>query len=67
MIKAIRVHQKEQWDLDCYPWLCVHVDTADTNTRVFCLWSGGIQIGGWLWKRIKCETSTIYSFWKDET
>jgi hypothetical protein len=42
-------HRKEQWDLDCWPWLCVHWRYANGSRRVFCLWSGGIQVGTWLW------------------
>jgi hypothetical protein len=50
----IKLHRKEQWDLKCWPWLCVHVayntrTHTYRSTRVFCLWSGGIQIGSWLW------------------
>ncbi len=46
-------HRKEQWDLDCVPWLCVHVERTNAQgnrecQRVFCIWSRGIQIGSWL-------------------
>jgi hypothetical protein len=57
----ISVHRKEQWDLECWPWVCVHVAwNTKTHTyrsqRVFCLWSRGIQIGSWVW-RFRSEVS----------
>lgn len=36
----IRLHRKEQWDLKCWPWLCVHVERVK-----------GLQIGSRLWVR----------------
>jgi hypothetical protein len=47
-------HRLEQWDLDCFPLLCVHRKTANACARVFCLWSRGIQVGRHIivWKRI---------------
>lgn len=41
----LSIHRKEQWDLDCVPWICVHRRTPNSSTRVFCVWRGGIQIG----------------------
>lgn len=46
----INIHQKEQYDLGCFPLACVHVERTDSSTRVFCLWSGGIQVGPWYWQ-----------------
>jgi hypothetical protein len=43
----IRIHRKEQWDLDCMPWVCAHRETRNSSTRIFCLWRGGIEIGNW--------------------
>ena len=37
-------HRLEQWDLDCWPLVCVHVHTPDRSRRLFCLWRWGIQI-----------------------
>jgi hypothetical protein len=47
----IKFHRKEQYDLDCHPWLCAHWHGADYSTRVFCVWSRGIQVGSWTWCR----------------
>lgn len=49
----ISIHRKEQWDLDCKPWVCVHVERTNARAnhecrRIFCLWSRGIQVGSWL-------------------
>lgn len=38
-------HRLEQWDLDCWPILCIHWKTSDRSKRIFCLWLWGIQIG----------------------
>lgn len=51
---GIRMHRKEQWDLQCWPWLCVHRDKTDddgtwSNTRLFCVWKGGLQVGRKVW------------------
>jgi hypothetical protein len=43
------VHRKEQWDLECAPWVCIHLRRGNYSKRVFCLWRGGIQLGAWLW------------------
>lgn len=37
-------HRLEQWDLECWPWLCVHWSTPDRSKRIFCIWAWGIQI-----------------------
>ena len=44
-------HRKEQWDLECWPIICLHVRTANAWTRWFCLWRWGIQVGNWYWPR----------------
>jgi hypothetical protein len=41
----LHVHRKEQWDLDCWPIVCVHNRTHNRSKRVFCLWLWGVQIG----------------------
>jgi hypothetical protein len=41
------LHRKEQYDLDCFPWLCIHWHGENYSKRIFCIWSGGIQIGNW--------------------
>ena len=48
-------HRKEQYDLACWPWLCVHREYVRPNgckgcSRVFCLWEGGLQVGSRLWR-----------------
>ena len=47
------VHRLEQWDLDCWPIVCVHWHTPNRAQRIFCLWSGGVEIGRhvWRWRR----------------
>jgi len=44
------VHRKEQWDLNCIPWVCVHWQSANGSRRIFCLYSRGGQIGRWLFR-----------------
>lgn len=46
-IGPLRLHRKEQWDLRCRPWLCVHwsYDQGNGARRVFCLWSRGAVAG----------------------
>jgi hypothetical protein len=48
------IHRREQWDLECWPWIAAHwkYDRGNGSRRVFCLWRGGIQIGNWrkVWK-----------------
>jgi hypothetical protein len=48
-IGPLFIHRKEQWDLGCWPWLCVHqrYDQGNGCRRIFCVWGGGIQIGPW--------------------
>lgn len=51
----IKPHQKEQYDLECWPWLCIHVERVNArghqeSRRVFCVWPWGLQLGAWLWK-----------------
>jgi hypothetical protein len=45
-IGPLHVHRKEQWDLDCWPLVCVHwrYDGGNGNKRIFCLWRWGIQV-----------------------
>lgn len=45
MINPIWFHRKEQFDLDCWPLICLHWRTLDGSKRLFCLWLWGIQIG----------------------
>lgn len=47
---TLQIHRKEQWDLECSPFVCVHAHRTNSSTRVFCLWRDGIQIGGWYWQ-----------------
>ena len=46
-IGRFEIHRKEQWDLDCIPWVCVHARSRDgcSVTRIFCVWAWGIEIG----------------------
>ena len=44
------IHRKEQWDLNCWPWVCVHWNTANSCRRIFCLYARGGQIGSWLFR-----------------
>lgn len=44
-IGPISIHRKEQWDLDCWPLLCVHWTTPNRSRRILCLWRWGIQVG----------------------
>lgn len=46
-IGSFWVHRKEQWDLNCWPIVCVHqrYDHGNGSRRIFCLWLWGIQIG----------------------
>jgi hypothetical protein len=46
---VISIHRKEQYDLDCFPLVCLHWNTPNGSLRVFCLWRWGIQIGPWYW------------------
>lgn len=50
---VIRFHRKEQWDLDCWPWLCAHWNGPNYSQRVFCIWPGGLYLFGkvWRWRR----------------
>ncbi len=43
-IGPLWLHRLEQWDLGCWPWLCIHWRTANRSTRIFCVWRWGIQI-----------------------
>jgi len=47
MIPHPSIHRKEQWDLSCWPWICVHWDAPGSCRRVFCLYARGGQIGKW--------------------
>jgi hypothetical protein len=38
------IHRKEQWDLDCWPLVCIHWKVPNRTTRIFCLWRWGIQV-----------------------
>lgn len=39
------IHRLEQWDLECWPFVCVHLRTPNRSRRIFCLWRWGVQIG----------------------
>jgi hypothetical protein len=42
----LRFHRREQWDLECEPWLCVHLASpGEFSTRIFCVWWLGVQVG----------------------
>lgn len=41
---GVSIHRKEQWDLDCIPFVCVHLRLPNSSTRIFCVWRWGIQI-----------------------
>jgi hypothetical protein len=43
------VHRLEQWDLACWPIVCIHWRTPNRCKRIFCLWRIGVQIGNWRW------------------
>jgi len=47
---TLRFHQLHQDDLEVDPLLCVHEERSDSrvhsSSRVFCLWAGGVQVGG---------------------
>ena len=43
------IHRLEQWDLDCWPMICVHWRSVDRSQRVFCLWRWGVQLGPSRW------------------
>ena len=38
-------HREEQFDLKCKPIICINRKTANSSTRIFCLWFWGIEIG----------------------
>lgn len=44
-IGQLWLHRREQWDLDCDPWLCVHWRRPDSSMRVFCVWRWGLDLG----------------------
>ncbi len=54
---VVHFHNKEQWDLDVWPWLCVHVNKTNETTRYFCIDSKGIQIGR---KRLDFKSGKVY-------
>jgi hypothetical protein len=68
------LHRKEQWDLDCWPFICIHwrYDYGNGSRRIFCLWRWGIQIGGgkrWVF-RLSTKALTIGRYvrkWKRNT
>jgi hypothetical protein len=52
---TLSIHRKEQWDLNCWPLVCVHLKRTDSRKmrsckRLFCLWRGGIQVGSRVWR-----------------
>ncbi len=44
-IGPFTIHRKEQDDIGCVPLVCVHRREPNSRTRVFCLWTGGVQVG----------------------
>lgn len=44
-IGQFNIHRKEQWDLECFPIICIHRRTPNRSARVFCLWRWGLQVG----------------------
>jgi len=50
-IWGFKIHRKEQYDLKCWPIVCIHRKTIDECKRVFCLYFWGIQIGGFMLNR----------------
>jgi hypothetical protein len=59
-IGRLWLHGKEQWDLDCWPWLCAHWRRPNSSTRVFCLWAGGVQLGPLTITRRGVRWSSVY-------
>jgi len=51
----LKFHRKEQWDLECWPWLVIAWTTPDRYRRIACLWRGGVELGSLLvtWERRK--------------
>lgn len=54
------IHRKEQIDLDCKPWVCLHVERTNKrgnrqSSRWFCLWENGVEIGNIFisWRRFR--------------
>lgn len=43
----LRFHRLEQWDLDCWPLICIHLETRYACTRLFCVWLWGISCIDW--------------------
>ena len=43
-IGPLWIHRLEQWDLDCWPIVCVHWKQPNRSRRIFCLWRWGIQV-----------------------
>ena len=39
----LKIHRKEQWDLECWPLLCIHAQTKTLNARLFCVWLWGVE------------------------
>lgn len=44
-IGPVWIHRLEQWDIDCWPIVCIHWKTPNRSRRIFCLWHWGVQIG----------------------
>lgn len=56
------VHRREQYDLDCKPWVCVHLVRANSTTRLLCLWRRGLDLGPLLITKRGIRYSHI--FWR---
>jgi hypothetical protein len=63
--RLLRLHRKEQWDLECVPLLCIHVDRADSCKRIFCLWLWGIEVGKLSWSLSTPRTLAPFTFEQD--
>jgi hypothetical protein len=44
LIGPLWIHRNEQYDLPCYPIICVHWMRPNRSTRVLCVWRWGLQI-----------------------
>ena len=59
------IHRLEQWDLDCWPLICVHWKRPNRSTRIVCVWRWGIQVrpfrlsraGLWYGRRLLWRTT----------
>lgn len=45
MLNSLWFHRKEQYDLNCWPIICLHWREPGHSKRLFCLYFWGVQIG----------------------